>query len=1146
MAMRKTVTSGRKRCPLPASTLGIVLFFAIFLSSLGGQAQGLGDDGADTGFLGDSIPTSFEDLNLPPWFKWIVITDGTLLVLFVVTILMLRIQVRRRTGELSLARRRLERQNEALADLARIQPSGGDDFIPSLRQITEIAVRTLNTDRASVWLYSYDRSTVRCVELYDRTMDEHTDGVELTREQFPVFFEVLDGDEGGIPAEDVYADPRTKQLAESYLRGLNIEALLVTPIRITSGIAGVFVSAYKGTTHKWLYDERNFANTLGDTVALVLESLDHRRAEQQLRRSERHFRALIENARDVIAIFDRSGSAQYFSPSVERLMGYKPEELIGRRGYDLVHPEDLKAMRERMTEVSKHPGIATPMTFRFMRKDGSWRQLEAMANNLADDPAVKGLVMNLSDVTERNRAIEEVSRRQEYFRSLIENALDVIVILEMAGDEALFRYASPSTQRVLGYDPQEIVGKSSLGVIDSDDLLYILDRFKEGAEESELVEPFECRIYHADGSLMYMDTMMSRLVEEKDVRGIVLNLRDVTGRRKAEKALRDARRRLRTQNSALAELARLELPLDGDLGIALRTVSEMATLTLETSRSSIWRRKEGDDNFECLDQFDLAVTEHQWGMVVSGKDFYGQIGLTDHERIIAIDNILTDERTARLAEAHLLPDGVASILNTPIRVGGQVVGVICHEHMGDPRVWQPDEQNFAAALADTIALFTESVERMQAQRSLSESEARARTVLDSAVEGVITFDTKGIIESVNPAAQGLFGYDGDALLGETMDVLMPEPFRSEHEASLKEYLLTNDKGVFAKGREALGLRKDGSTFPIWISVSEVRVGNVHLLTSFVHDITERKRAQKLLEEYSHTLEKEVAERTQQLEEKNKAVEDALKRLQDTQNQLILAEKMASLGQLTAGIAHEIKNPLNFINNFAEISIDLVEELEELARRNDHLFDEESRAQFKETFAYLKQNASKINDHGKRADTIVRGMLLHSRGTAGEAQATDINTLLDEYIKLAYHGLRARDATFAISIKTDYDPHVGKLNVIPQSLSRVFLNIVNNACYAAHERKLAENGNFSPTLWATTKDLEDGVEIRIRDNGRGIPPENRDKIFNPFFTTKPSGQGTGLGLSMSYDIVVQEHQGKLTVDSKPGEYTEFRIFLPKQP
>lgn len=271
----------------------------------------------------------------------------------------------------------------------------------------------------------------------------------------------------------------------------------------------------------------------------------------------------------------------------------------------------------------------------------------------------------------------------------------------------------------------------------------------------------------------------------------------------------------------------------------------------------------------------------------------------------------------------------------------------------------------------------------------------------------------------------------------------------------------------------------------------------------------------------------------------------LENLKATQQQLIVQEKLASLGQLTAGIAHEIKNPLNFVNNFADLSVELVAELRhEIEKQKDRVADSDYE-DFLDILSNLESNAKKINEHGKRADSIVHSMLQHSRGQAGEREATDINTMLEDDLKLAYHGMRARDPSFNVTIETNFDKNIGKLAVVPQNISRAFLNIITNGFYELDRKKQQYGDSFEPAILVSSTNKEKYIEIRIRDNGDGIPESIRDKLFNPFFTTKPTGQGTGLGLSLSFDIIAKEHQGDITFESKEGEYTEFIISLPKK-
>jgi two-component system, NtrC family, sensor kinase len=293
------------------------------------------------------------------------------------------------------------------------------------------------------------------------------------------------------------------------------------------------------------------------------------------------------------------------------------------------------------------------------------------------------------------------------------------------------------------------------------------------------------------------------------------------------------------------------------------------------------------------------------------------------------------------------------------------------------------------------------------------------------------------------------------------------------------------------------------------------------------DITERKRAEAEIRAARDTAER------------------ALQELRTTQASLLHAQKMAALGQLTAGIAHEIKNPLNFVNNFAGLSVDLLDELKGTVEPAMAALDDNKRAEVDEVVGMLTGNLEKIAEHGKRADGIVTSMLAHSRGSSGERQHVDINSMVEESLNLAYHGARAQDQNFNITLERDLARNIAPVELVPQDVTRVLLNLFGNGFYAATKRRReASDAAFRPALKVTTRDLGNEIEIRVRDNGTGIPPELRDRLFQPFFTTKPTGEGTGLGLSISYDIVTQQHGGTIEVDSAFGEFTEFTIRLPR--
>jgi two-component system, NtrC family, sensor kinase len=310
---------------------------------------------------------------------------------------------------------------------------------------------------------------------------------------------------------------------------------------------------------------------------------------------------------------------------------------------------------------------------------------------------------------------------------------------------------------------------------------------------------------------------------------------------------------------------------------------------------------------------------------------------------------------------------------------------------------------------------------------------------------------------------------------------------------------------------------------------------------------EEEEHNRLMAQKKAELELMVEERTAELTRQKRELQQTIDELHNTQTQLIQSEKMASLGELTAGIAHEIQNPLNFVNNFSDVSVELIEDMKkdiQSGRREDAMIVAED----------IKQNLLKISHHGKRADAIVKGMLQHSRSHAGHKEPTDINALADEYLRLSYHGLRAKDKSFNAEMETNFDESVGKINVVPQDMGRVILNLLTNAFYSVNVKRNQHGQGYSPIVSVSTKriDLSSSraakngtrqlVEIRVKDNGIGIPKKVRDKIYQPFFTTKPTGQGTGLGLSLSYEII-KAHDGELKVNTKEGEFAEFIIQLP---
>ncbi|MGE3281791.1 MAG: GAF domain-containing protein [Alphaproteobacteria bacterium] len=535
---------------------------------------------------------------------------------------------------------------------------------------------------------------------------------------------------------------------------------------------------------------------------------------------------------------------------------------------------------------------------------------------------------------------------------------------------------------------------------------------------------------------------------------------------------------------------------------------------------------------------DLAMTFHRSGetyRLVSNLGYAKEIEELNHSglkltRGHATGRSLLEKRVIHLEDIYADPEYIyleftktskaRTVLAVPLLREGEPVGVMT---LSRQRVDAFTERQIelVRTFADQAVI---TIENARLLNEIRQRQAELRVTFDNMGDGVAMFDAGLRLAAWNRNFQRLLDLPDEFMetrpsLAEYFDYLAK---RGEYGSDELEARLRHN--IEDPSHEACFERTRPDGRIVEVRRNAVPGGGFVLIYS---DVTERKCAEA------------------EIRAARDASEKALSDLKAAQASLLHAQKMSALGQLTAGIAHEIKNPLNFVNNFSALSNELLAELKDMAAPALVALDADTRADIDETIEMLSGNLEKIAEHGRRADNIVKSMLAHSRGSSGERQPIDLNALIDEALNLAYHGARAQDQNFNITMERDFDTSLAPVELVPQDMMRVFLNLIGNGFHAAHKRRqeIADPG-FRPVLTLATRDLGDSVEVRVRDNGTGIRPEHRDRLFQPFFTTKPPGEGTGLGLSISYDIVAQEHGGTITVESEPGLFTEFTVRMPR--
>ena len=855
----------------------------------------------------------------------------------------------------------------------------------------------------------------------------------------------------------------------------------------------------------------------GGVCGVITDITERKKAEAEMERGREQLNSILESSPVGIAVTLRdNGQTVYANARFAEQLGLGEDRHLGR---DLksfwVDPQE----RDRVISQAKEAGIIEDIEVRRRRSDGSefWALMSALPIAYQGQEA---LLSWTYDITERKKA-------EDRFRALLESAPDATVIVRQDGKIVQI---NQQTERLFGYASDELLGQA-VEVLVPERLRSRHPAHRDNFFGKAKVRPMGAGLELfgvAKGGHEFPIEISLSPIETEEGMLVSAAVRDITERKRVEQELQrkskliellsqtaEAANKAASFETALAECLTLICKhIDWPVGHAYVRPPDGAERMV---CSGIWYLSD-EDRFKAFKEIS-EKTSFESGVGLPGSVMAGG-------RPEWIDDVTQQLNFVRGKGGGAL--GLHSAFAAPVIEGTDVVAVL---EFFTEEVLEPDESTLQTfqALMQVGDQLGQVIRRVRAEAELREIKERLDLALEGSGDGLWDWNAQTGEVYWDERWARMLDYELDEL-EKTIDtfwrLMHPEDavaveanlgrvFQSEALSFVQDFRLKTKRGewlwILSRGKV---IERDDDGGPL-------RVMGTHT------DISERKKSEE------------------ELRTAKEQAEAALADLQTAQQQLVRSEKMASLGQLTAGIAHEIKNPLNFVNNFSETSVELLGELEEALEPVQEKFDEDTRDEVEDIVETLKGDLEKVKHHGKRADGIVRSMLLHARGDEAQRLPTGVNDLVDEALNLAYHGERARDTSFQVTMERNFGEATGEAAVLPQEITRVLVNIFSNAFYAVKKRHQAAENGYEPTVTVWTEDKGEEIEIRIRDNGTGMPEEVREKLFDPFFTTKPTGEGTGLGMSMSFDIIVQQHGGRIDVASEPGAFTEFVIALPRQ-